>query len=153
MSQIQDVAELREMFIAIAHKKYSLPRDQAEDLFHDTYLRGMEKYSLFQEGTDIVSWLCTIMHNILVNNTRKFNRYTKYSDAIIPTIDYSTRQDHNQFDLDKFIETLPKEFKDVFILRMSGYKHNEISKKLGIPIGTSLSRFHRITKRAEAFIH
>lgn len=53
-------------------RRYARPltrdRTLADDLVQDTLVRGIAKAHLWQECTDLRSWLFTIMHNQYVNN-------------------------------------------------------------------------------------
>lgn len=79
-----EVASLQDKLMAMA---YGLTKDMdsAKDLAQNTIMRAFEKSSLFQDGTNLLGWLRTIMLNLFrreMNNPRR--KKMKYID------DYST---------------------------------------------------------------
>ncbi len=44
-------------------------REEAEDLFQDTYLRAFRFFHQFTPGTNCRAWLLTIMHNTFKNRS------------------------------------------------------------------------------------
>jgi RNA polymerase sigma-70 factor (ECF subfamily) len=60
---------------ALAHKDYlytaclylTRQREEAEDLFQETYLRAFRFFHQFIPGTNCRAWLLTIMHNVFKN--------------------------------------------------------------------------------------
>src|SRR5580692_5766943 len=50
-----------------------LARDAAlaEDLVQESLMRGLDKQHLWQQGTNLRAWLCTILHNQYVNQIRR----------------------------------------------------------------------------------
>ncbi len=46
----------------------------ADDLVHDTLERSLRYATQFRAGTNLRRWLMTIMHNVFVNNLRKYSQ-------------------------------------------------------------------------------
>ena len=49
-------------------------RTEADDLVHDVVLRALDKPHLWREGTNMRTWLFTIMHNLHANEMRRRSR-------------------------------------------------------------------------------
>ncbi len=49
-------------------------RTEADDLVHDVVLRALDKLHLWCEGTNMRTWLFTIMHNLHANEMRRRSR-------------------------------------------------------------------------------
>jgi RNA polymerase sigma-70 factor (ECF subfamily) len=66
---VAEVPRLRRYAIA-------LMRDctEADDLVHDVVLRALDKLHLWREGTNMRTWLFTIMHNLHANEMRRRSR-------------------------------------------------------------------------------
>ena len=61
---------------------YKLTRNQAdaEDLVQNTLVRAIEKKELFQEGTNLYSWLSKIMYNLFVSAYRRKTKFESQYD-------------------------------------------------------------------------
>ena len=49
-------------------------RVEADDLVHDVVVRALDKLHLWREGTNMRTWLFTIMHNLHANEMRRRSR-------------------------------------------------------------------------------
>jgi RNA polymerase sigma-70 factor (ECF subfamily) len=68
-----EVIPLRNRLYGRALRLTSNPQD-AEDLVQDTILHAYRGFSTFREGTNLMAWLYTIMHNTWINHCRKRQR-------------------------------------------------------------------------------
>lgn len=122
--------------------------EESEDLVQETMLRAFSNFNKFQEGTNLKAWLFTIMKNIFINNYRKRQKQSntiEISDGIFPlNVAYnSINLGENLFikeDIQKAMKILPAEFRIPFLMHFKGYKYQEISDELNIPLGTVKSR-------------
>jgi RNA polymerase sigma-70 factor (ECF subfamily) len=55
-------------------------KEQAEDLVNDTIVRALNAESRFEAGTNIDAWLCTILRNQHISNTRQGRRTVSVED-------------------------------------------------------------------------
>ena len=122
--------------------------EESEDLIQETMLRAFSNIGKFQEGTNLKAWLFTIMKNIFINNYRKRQKqsYTLDITENIYQINGSynaVNAGENYFimdDIQKAMKLLPSEYKTPFLLHYKGFKYQEISDKLNLPLGTVKSR-------------
>jgi len=126
----------------------------AEDIFQDVFVKAvltMKRGSYNEEGK-FLPWIIRIAHNLVIDTFRKNKRY--------PTIDggpdfdiFNIIKDDNRLideelvigqihsDVKKLIEFLPKEQRDVLILRhYNDMSFKEIAEDTNVSINTALGR-------------
>ncbi|MDA7836125.1 sigma-70 family RNA polymerase sigma factor [Salibacteraceae bacterium] len=126
----------------------------AEDIFQDVFVKAvltMKRGSYNEEGK-FLPWVMRIAHNLVIDTFRKNKRY--------PTIDggpdfdiFNVIKDDNRLideelvigqihsDVKKLIEFLPKEQRDVLILRhYNDMSFKEIAEDTNVSINTALGR-------------
>ena len=123
-------------------------RDGADDLVQDTLERAVRKFHLWRPG-DLRAWLFAIMHNVFVNQlkARKIAPEVEIDEnalaAPIPTV---TSLD--VIDLQRALLTLAPEQREVVLLiALEDMTYADVSRSLGIPIGTVMSRLSRGRER------
>lgn len=125
-------------------------RTRGDDLVQDTLERAWGKLHLWRNGSDMRAWMFSIMHNTFINHIRK-NRVVTVSmddDALeVPT--RATQDDYLEMrDLASAIGKLPHEYREVLLLvGLEHMSYEEVSKVLGIPMGTVMSRLSRGRER------
>jgi RNA polymerase sigma-70 factor (ECF subfamily) len=119
-------------------------RDGADDLVQDTLERAVRKFHLWRPG-DLRAWLFSIMHNVFVNQlkARKIGLDVEIDEetlaARIPT---ATGTD--VLDLQRALGCLAAEQREVVLLvALEDMTYADVSRALGIPIGTVMSRLSR----------
>ena len=142
-------------------------RADAEDLLQETYVRGMQKFDRYEQGTNLKAWLGRILFNQFVNEYRRRKRRSSevhvedtenFVGQLQPEIDrdYLASKDATELIHDyRFVESLDGElkagleemdgrFRDVLLLNTVGeLSYKDIAKRLKLPIGTVMSRLHR----------
>jgi RNA polymerase sigma-70 factor, ECF subfamily len=123
-------------------------RDGADDLVQDTLERAVRKFHLWRPG-DLRAWLFSIMHNVFVNQlkARKIAPEVEIDEnalaAPIPTV---TSVD--VIDLQRALLSLAPEQREVVLLiALEDMTYADVSRALGIPIGTVMSRLSRGRER------
>ena len=121
---------------------------EAEDLVQSALLRAMEKKHLFQENTNLYSWVSKIMYNLFVSKYRRKPKFeSKYDpDPYIEKQSIGSSQDVKMEvkDVHKAMKTLSKDHKEILIMVcVNGMRYADVSKKLNIPVGTVRSRLSR----------
>jgi len=123
-------------------------RDGADDLVQDTLERAVRKFHLWRPG-DLRAWLFSIMHNVFVNQlkSRKVGLDVEIDEetlaARIPTV---SRTD--VMDLQRALQGLAPEQREVVLLvALEDMSYADVSRALGIPIGTVMSRLSRGRER------
>jgi RNA polymerase sigma-70 factor (ECF subfamily) len=119
-------------------------RDGADDLVQDTLERAVRKFHLWKPG-DLRAWLFSIMHNVFVNQlkARKIGLDVEIDEetlaARIPTANST-----DVLDLQRALGTLAPEQREVVLLiALEDMTYSDVSRALGIPIGTVMSRLSR----------
>lgn len=124
-------------------------RYDAEDLLQETTLRVLDNQNKYVDNVNFKGWVLTIMRNIFINNYRKELRgqivVDQLGDLHQLNIQEDSRGENPEETLTlkeiKFIiDNLNDELKIPFSMYLDGYKYNEISDKLALPLGTVKSR-------------
>lgn len=120
----------------------------AEDLVQSALLRAIEKKHLFQEGTNLYSWLSKIMFNQFVS---KYRRAAKFESQYDPepylekqSIEANQEVKMEVQDVQEAMDQLSSDHKDILVMICAkGMQYAEVAKKLHIPVGTVRSRLSR----------
>ena len=123
--------------------------EDADDLFQETAYRAISNLDKFRAGTNLKAWLFTIMKNIFINNYRKKSK----AKTIVDTTDnlyyinsggtsVSNGSESNIMmeELNKLIDNLDENLRKPFMMHFKGFKYQEISDQLELPLGTVKSR-------------
>ena len=124
---------------------------RADDLVQDTLERALAKFYLWRHGSDLRAWLFTIMHNVFINQL-KVRRELALDDAVQEGLQSAPQSDPLELrDLDAALRQLPVEQREVLLLvGLEQLSYAEVSKTLGIPVGTVMSRLSRGRERLRA---
>lgn len=126
-------------------------REDAEDLFQDTWLRVGKNLPGTEKLDRIKAWIFTIAANLHKDGLRKKRirrLFLLKSPSDTPSLERDLAYLGN--DLSQAISRLPVRQRRVFILKeMAGFKQSEIGVILGIPIGTVKSLMYRAVKRLQ----
>jgi RNA polymerase sigma-70 factor, ECF subfamily len=120
---------------------------EAEDLLQETYVRALGTMERLRTGSNVKSWLCTILRNIWFNQLRQ-QRAAKLvamdgkeramdiaETAKDPYAFYVSRMEHEQ--VREAIQQLPLDFREVILLReFEELSYREIAAILDCPAGT-----------------
>ena len=126
----------------------------AEDIFQDVFVKAvltMKKGSYNEEGK-FLPWIMRIAHNQVIDTFRKNKRYPTVDDG--PDFDiFNVIKDEDRIideemvigqihsDVKKLIEFLPKEQRDVLIMRhYNDMSFKEIAEDTNVSINTALGR-------------
>lgn len=130
-------------------------RQDADDLVHDTLLRGLDRLASLRAGSDPRAWLFSIMHNLFISQTRRARirplpaggggeTPDDAGPAIAPTQDDAVRIGELVCALDR----LPPEQREVLLLiSVEGLTYAEAAQVLAVPQGTVMSRLSRGRER------
>jgi RNA polymerase sigma-70 factor (ECF subfamily) len=126
----------------------------AEDLTQETYVRALGAAGSFQLGTNLRSWLFTILRNINRNRLRDRARAIVVVDGDAvnrfegvdaeDTPEARLLQNAENRALREAIESLPTVLRQTVWLRdIQELSYAEIAARLNVPIGTVMSRLSR----------
>ena len=124
---------------------------RADDLVQDTLERALTKFHLWRHGSDLRAWMFSIMHNVFINQL-KARRELALDDAVEDGLQSAPQSDPLELrDLDAALRKLPVEQREVLLLvGLEQLSYAEVSKALGIPVGTVMSRLSRGRERLRA---
>jgi RNA polymerase sigma-70 factor (ECF subfamily) len=121
--------------------------EAADDLVQDTLERAVRKFALWRPG-NLRAWLFSIMHNVFVNQikARKI-RFDEELDENLPAHMPTVNRD-DVADLQRALMQLtPGQREVVLLIALEDLTYNDVSKMLGIPVGTVMSRLSRGRER------
>lgn len=123
--------------------------EDSNDLLQETFFKAIKNKDKFQEGTNIKGWLYTIMKNTFINAYRKKKNQNTFVDETDNKYFLNMNEVEKQTKTDavvdheyimKQINSIEKTYVETFMMYYNGYKYEEISEILGIPLGTVKSR-------------
>lgn len=131
-------------------------RDNAYDLLQDTTLKALDNESKYVDNTNFKGWVFTIMRNIFINNYRKSARENTMVDTSEDLYHLNLKQDsgletpdgaYAVKEISEILAGFPEDCREPFSLHVAGYKYEEISERLSMPLGTVKSRIFFTRKR------
>ncbi len=144
--------------------KLTASRDDAKDLLQDTFLKALSYQAHFEQSSNLKAWTFTIMKNTFINNYRKQVRRNTVFDNTKDLFFLSQNRDTfnvepdatlGEKEINQAITRLDGGFRVPFKLYAQGYKYREISRILGMKIGTVKSRIFfsrkKLTKALEGY--
>jgi RNA polymerase sigma-70 factor (ECF subfamily) len=120
----------------------------AEDLVQETYLRAYRAFGTYTPGTDIRGWLFTILYRVRTDGYRRAARRPRTVDERDPDLFAATgrfdRASDARRDVARGLAHVPPVFREAVVLRdVHELSYDEVSRTLGVPVGTVMSRLHR----------
>lgn len=129
-------------------------RDVSNDIFQDTFIKVIKtlKSNSYNEEGKFLPWVMRIAHNLIIDFFRKNKKMPMYREteefsvfSIMTddslTIENQLIADQVELDIQKLIEELPEDQKEVLVMRMyKDMSFKEISEITGVSINTSLGR-------------
>jgi RNA polymerase sigma-70 factor (ECF subfamily) len=131
--------------------------EEAEDLAQETFLRALERFELFQAGTNCKAWLFQILRNIRIDRLRKMNvagRALPLEETIVAEpvrqdgVTWSNSQDLLENFSDKYVIDALRDLPDdqrltLFLIDVEQLSQNEVAEITGVATGTVKSRTSR----------
>ena len=133
-------------------------RDDAYDLLQDTTLKALDNEDKYVDNTNFKGWVFTIMRNIFINNYRKVVRSATVVDTTEDLYHLNLSQESGletpegsfaEGEISSAIQALAEEYRVPFSMYVAGYKYNEISEKMDLPLGTVKSRIFFARKQLQ----
>ena len=126
----------------------------ADDLLQETFLKIYLNIHTYNNSYTFGQWLYAIARNTLVDFTRKrqtdlsIDERFKVPAANTPTPEESIINSQQRMQIERFMESLPEQYRQLFRLRfLEEYSYEEIAEKLQMPMGTVKTRIHRARER------
>jgi len=129
-------------------------RDIADDIFQDTFIKVIKtlKSNSYNEEGKFLPWVMRISHNLIVDHFRRNKKMPMYREteefsifSIMtdnsPNIENRIITDQVENDLQRIIEQLPDDQKEVLQMRIyQDLSFKEIADLTGVSINTALGR-------------
>ncbi len=145
----QLVALRRELFAHALRLTRSMT--QAEDLVQDTVERALRFEDRFQPGTNLRAWAHQILANLFISGCRRQRREGRaLSNLSTDPCAWTAASAPNPTGIglsrstQRAIDDLPPTFRRTLVLiDVEDYSYKAAADRLGVPIGTVMSRLHR----------
>ncbi len=129
-------------------------RDISDDIFQDTFIKVIKtlKSNSYNEEGKFLPWVMRIAHNLIVDHFRKNKKMPMYRETEefsifsimsdnCPNIESRIITEQVEYDLQRLIEELPDDQKEVLQMRMyQDLSFKEIADLTGVSINTALGR-------------
>ncbi|MFO7824683.1 MAG: RNA polymerase sigma factor [Cyclobacterium sp.] len=120
--------------------RYSGSREEACEIVNDSFMKAFDKLEQFSPENSFKGWFRRILINTSVDYYRKnFKHYSAMNieKAETETYDSNIIDELSRADILRALGELPEILRVIFnMYEIEGYRHNEISEKLGIPAST-----------------
>lgn len=119
-------------------------KEEAEDIFQDTFKRFYEAAQQEREMTNVYGFILKIARNLCINSKRNQKRTIEIDDTL--PISTKSRQDKEEMLnlIKQAVNRLPADYKDVLILReYEGLSYNDIAEMTNLSLGTVKVRIFR----------
>lgn len=141
---------------ALRNFALSLTRDaaQADDLVQETLLRAWRNAERYEPGSNLQSWLFTILHHAFVSDLRRQRRRERLERVEIDPITPPAHDGKLALrDFLRAFDTVSPKHRDLIVLvGMLGLSYEEAAALLGLSVGTAKSRVSRARKQLLAWI-
>ncbi|MDX1711166.1 MAG: sigma-70 family RNA polymerase sigma factor [Rhodovibrionaceae bacterium] len=126
--------------------------DRADDLVQDCLERAVSRFHQFQPGTNLRTWMFTILHNVHCDALRRQKR--RGTDVPIEEWERRAKTNANQpramemRDFRRMFSKLPESDRHIlYLVGVEGYSYEEASEVLDVAVGTVKSRLFRARER------
>ena len=162
-----DMEAFEKIYRRYHHRVYSLclrmNRNvaQAEDLTQEVFIQVFRKIHTFRGESSFNTWLHRLTVNQVLMHFRKpmvRAEQTTEDDSFPVRVARGTENPNkmgliDRISLDEAIAQLPPGYRTVFILHdVEGYEHEQISRMLGLAVGTSKSQLHKARMRLRSLL-
>lgn len=132
-------------------RKLARFNDESEDLVQDTIAIALDKQRLFKEGTNLRAWLCTIMHNKVVNDLRKAKHrqafsINEFAEVWSPEFHVEPAQERGNLitrDLNRCLAEINPTSRKVLLAVTDAKRSEDIARATGTSLAAMRSRLHR----------
>jgi RNA polymerase sigma-70 factor, ECF subfamily len=142
---------------------FSLTRDHddANDLIQDMMFRALKNRDKFKRDTNIKAWLYTVMRNIFYSSFKSNKNKTQSSNAvdvyendsyINDSVKNLSKTNLMMEDINTIFAKMPQKVTTPFMMYVNGYKYEEISKELDIPLGTVKVHIYNCRELAKKYL-
>lgn len=128
--------------------RYAYSRNEALMIVNDSFMKVFDKIKSYDDTYSFKAWFRRVLINTAIDNYRKNKTHIEKTEAIsfvnIPGNFEDAISKLTVDDIMSLLNDLPDIQRLIFNLsEIEGYSHNEISRKLEVPVGTSRSYLFR----------
>ena len=139
--------------------KRSCNTDDVDDMLQEAFMKAFVNIDRYNPDYDFGAWICAIAKNAFVdfnrsrrskalnpdNNLPLDSRHTKTAQATAPTPEESIINAQQRAQIERYIATLPEDYRRLFIMRfVEEYTYEEIAETLQMKLGTVKTRIFRV---------
>ena len=139
--------------------KRSCNTDDVDDMLQEAFMKAFVNIDRYNPDYDFGAWICAIAKNTFVdfnrsrrskalnpdNNLPLDSRHTKTAQATAPTPEESIINAQQRAQIERYIATLPEDYRRLFIMRfVEEYTYEEIAEALQMKLGTVKTRIFRV---------
>jgi len=123
----------------------------AEELAQEAFVRAWQKLSSFRGASAFSTWLHRVTVNVVLghrrSSARREARVRAVGDELPQDVAGREAGTAESIDLERAISSLPDGARTVFVLHdVEGFRHQDVSRLMGIAVGTSKAQLHRARK-------
>ena len=133
--------------------------DDVDDLLQEAFMKAFVNINRYNADYDFGAWICTIAKNTFVdfnrsrrnkalnpeNNLPLESRCTTNAQEASPTPEESIINAQQRAQIERYIATLPEDYRELFVLRfIEEYTYEEIAEALQMKLGTVKTRIFRV---------
>lgn len=121
-------------------------RTEAEDLVQDCLVKAMASAAQWREGTDLRAWLFRILYtsHISLMRKRQVRERVHAADVADFYVEAVQQQRLEARQVVEALQSLPQAQRDVILsVALDDMRYEDAARKLGIPVGTFMSRLSR----------
>lgn len=134
--------------------------EAAEDIVHDSYIKAVERWSIFPTRDDAKYWLIRVVKNNALNWIKRkgreqkvYQRYLKEAERPSESPESEVLRGEDERSMRVYLERLPEKYRTVLVLKEYGLlNYKEIGKVLGIAEGNVKVRVFRAREALAAMM-
>ncbi len=152
-------------------RRYASRQADVEDLAQDAVVRALRSRHSFKPGTNFPAWMRTILRNHAINGGRRARLAPRTAGdesveravleaparvevaALSEVGDLARARESVSGPLLRAVDGISATYRRVFLLfAVEGLSYRDIAGRLGIPVGTVMSRLHRARREARMLL-
>jgi RNA polymerase sigma-70 factor (ECF subfamily) len=154
-----DRGDIVDLIVPMRRYARALTRDmpRADDLVHDALVRALEAGPPTRPGTNLRTWMMTVLHNVFVDDQRRKRVEARHAEAAAQIEEGAAAPPAQEgqvrlAQIRQAFQALPEEQRAALhLVTLEGMAYAEAASVLGIPIGTLMSRLGRGRAALRAF--
>lgn len=136
--------------------RYSRDREEAKEIVNDGFVKVFTKLDKYTDSMSFKGWMRRIMINSAIDFYRKNEKHYHSMDIVYAqgvSVDEEGVSKLSEEEIMNAVQQLPPSYRIVFNLYVvEGFKHEEISYKLNISIGTSKSNLAKARMKLKTML-